>query len=625
MKRLLLTFTALLLLFVFFGGQRAEAYTLVQKNCVAPLSANTWRYEWQDMFSETLYAAEAPCQVDPGQTFDIVLTIHEEGWYSAYYLGFYVQLVDTYYDVSDTGYTTPVQSVMRSNDWFAPTWSWSCASITGGGSFNVECTKTISVTYPVGSEYNHKMEYKFKDLGHGSGSHWGSGQNGTITGYTVMASGNSAPVVNAGPDLYMAIEDQYTTIIAGTATDADAGDILTYRWLEGGVELIASTTVIAGAAPFDLSFIPALSYGAHTLTLEVTDGTSTVTDDVIVNVSNTPPVVNAGPDFILPSEDQNITIINGTATDPGGDAMTYRWLEGGVEVLALSVVDAGGNAPLDLSFLPVLSLGDHTFTLEVTDGINTVTDDVVVNIANTPPTVVAAGAGTYEVATDIALNGTVSDYDGDQLTYEWFIDTVSFSIGTVSTPAGGAPVAIPSDNIVGGLSLGSHLLILVVSDGIAAPVSSSVVVNVVDTTVPTLAPVSSHSILSPPDKKLVGITITANHADNSGVLPALSVSIVSSEAEGATVDSFIINIDQATGVIDIQLRAERDAGGAGRTYTVTITATDASGNFSTADVIVTVPVGGGGPPAAASPAPPPAVPAPAGALPEGLAPLSRFQ
>jgi hypothetical protein len=48
-------------------------------------------------------------------------------------------------------------------------------------------------------------------------------------------------------------------------------------------------------------------------------------------------------------------------------------------------------------------------------------------------------------------------------------------------------------------------------------------------------------------------------------------------------------IDQVTGIIYLQLRAERSGSGNGRVYTITIIATDASGNSSQANVQIIVP------------------------------------
>ena len=64
------------------------------------------------------------------------------------------------------------------------------------------------------------------------------------------------------------------------------------------------------------------------------------------------------------------------------------------------------------------------------------------------------------------------------------------------------------------------------SDGINDSVTSDIEVNVVDTTVPTLAPVSNKYILWPPNHKMVDIIIESNANDNSGVF-TLSASITS--------------------------------------------------------------------------------------------------
>lgn len=48
-------------------------------------------------------------------------------------------------------------------------------------------------------------------------------------------------------------------------------------------------------------------------------------------------------------------------------------------------------------------------------------------------------------------------------------------------------------------------------------------------------------------------------------------------------------IDQNNGMSYLQLRTERSGRGSGRTYTITIAATDISGNTSTAAVNITVP------------------------------------
>jgi hypothetical protein len=107
--------------------------------------------------------------------------------------------------------------------------------------------------------------------------------------------------------------------------------------------------------------------------------------------------------------------------------------------------------------------------------------------------------------------------------------------------------------------------------------------------VPTLASKADTTTLWPPSGELRGVTIQANAADNSGSF-TLAATVESSEDDGSPEpDCYVESIDQATGMIVVQLRAERSVGSDGRAYTVTITATDASENHSSATVQIRVP------------------------------------
>ena len=55
--------------------------------------------------------------------------------------------------------------------------------------------------------------------------------------------------------------------------------------------------------------------------------------------------------------------------------------------------------------------------------------------------------------------------------------------------------------------------------------------------------------------------------------------------DGNTADNIVVGGDCSS----VDLRAERQGGGNGRVYTITVAATDGSGNTSTADVEVWVP------------------------------------
>ncbi|HMO61764.1 MAG TPA: zinc-dependent metalloprotease family protein [Ferruginibacter sp.] len=87
------------------------------------------------------------------------------------------------------------------------------------------------------------------------------------------------------------------------------------------------------------------------------------------NTGNTPPVVNAGPDYIIPKSTP--FVFTGTATDVNGDALTYSWDQVDVGGPNGSSANPTGNAPLFRSFLPVTT-GTRFFP-RLSDVINNTT------------------------------------------------------------------------------------------------------------------------------------------------------------------------------------------------------------------------------------------------------------
>ena len=309
---------------------------------------------------------------------------------------------------------------------------------------------------------------------------------------------------------------------------------------------------------------------------------------------NQPPAADAGENIDISSEQITTTIIQGTATDGDeNDTLEYRWIEGETVLLDWASVGENGECPLDLSTIQI-DIGAHTLTLEVTDGQDTSSDEVILTIDNSAPEAVPTGGGTYQIGDPINLGGQVLDFDGDWLSYEWLVgDEVQFD-GQVEALYGGDPVALPEHELWG-LDVGQHKVTLRVSDDVNEPVSSDISVEVVDTIVPTLAPTSDKSILWPANHKMVDIAIVANAEDNSGGPVSLLVTVSSNEPEDGTGDGNtasdweVVDIDDDSGIITLTLRAESSGSGDGRIYTITITATDEVGNSSTSDVEIIVP------------------------------------
>ena len=98
----------------------------------------------------------------------------------------------------------------------------------------------------------------------------------------------------------------------------------------------------------------------------------------------------------------------------------------------------------------------------------------------------------------------------------------------------------------------------------------------------------SRSVLWPPNRKLVDVTVGYSTINNCGSATC-SLSVVSNEpvednrGGNSAPDWEIIDEHQ------LRLRAERAANGPGRVYTITITCTDDGGGSVTRTVTVTVP------------------------------------
>ena len=306
------------------------------------------------------------------------------------------------------------------------------------------------------------------------------------------------------------------------------------------------------------------------------------------------PLIDAGPNVAVSTEAWADTVIAGTSRDRDGDPLSYRWYEGRTPLSDWSTVEED-QATLSLSLLQLLSAGDHNLTLVVSDGKSRVNDSMILTVGNSPPHAVASGGGDYDVGTEVVLAGEVSDFDGDTLNCTWYLDgkILEACRQEVATLSGGGPVAL-TPCVLEKLVPGRYSLTLVARDGTAAAVSSEVQVNVTDTGDPTLAPVASHGILWPPNHKMVAVSIKSNAADNSGHVLVDAV-IASNEPEEGLGDDDIGPdwtypvVDPMTGEITFDLRAERSGRGDGRVYTVTVTATDATGNSSQAELRFVVP------------------------------------
>lgn len=308
---------------------------------------------------------------------------------------------------------------------------------------------------------------------------------------------------------------------------------------------------------------------------------------------NAPPLISAGDSRFISSFDQESTVLLGQASDPDGDGMSYRWLEGELVLLDDTPVDASGAAPLSLANIPFLGAGDHLLTLEVTDAYGyIVTQTTVLSIGNSSPLATAVGGGVFSEGEAIVLSGELSDYDGDLVAYRWWLgDTLLFS-GSVQTQLEGDVVGIPEQVLAQGLPAGMHTLVLEVDDGLNTPVTSSIDVQVVDLTPPVMSPVANPALLWPATGAMRTVVIDTYAMDSAGGAVTLSARVSSNEPRWQSYfgkpDWSTPVIDQATGRVTVQLRAEVNLNGAVREYTIWLTATDKAGNKTEARLPVRV-------------------------------------
>jgi hypothetical protein len=209
------------------------------------------------------------------------------------------------------------------------------------------------------------------------------------------------------------------------------------------------------------------------------------------------------------------------------------------------------------------------------------------SLLNQPPLATAGADQTVECTStngaSFTLNGSASDPDQNATLASW-------RAGSRSSPEVG-------QTLVSQQSLGvgqQQTYVLRVIDTFAQADEDVTHVAVVDTTPPNLSVTVSPAAMSPPNHKLVPITVTIVATDTCDANPVVRlVSIMSNEADNGLGDGDQPNDIQGaafdTDDRQFQLRRERSGTGSGRIYTITYSATDASGNTTVKQATVTVP------------------------------------
>ena len=309
--------------------------------------------------------------------------------------------------------------------------------------------------------------------------------------------------------------------------------------------------------------------------------TDTITVPTEPTSTNNPPTVDAGPNMTIGFGDIPNTQIQADISDADGDELNCKLT---IESPQMEkVITTNGKVTFNIA--DILCTGTHTLTIEASDEEDTATGSMQLTIGNSTPVAIIQTTGSYRLGYDIELRARVFDFEGDSLTYKWYEGTVTYGDeGFISTY--GEAVDLPVVSIPAGIDIGEHTITLEVSDGYSTTKEETTII-VIDSDAPTLAPVAAPALLWPPDGQMHEVVITANAEDNSGGLITLSATIESDDGDVSAYSEPVI--DQATGIIDLELRADFGDGGIGKTYTVTIIAEDENGNTSQASVNIVSP------------------------------------
>jgi large repetitive protein len=264
--------------------------------------------------------------------------------------------------------------------------------------------------------------------------------------------------------------------------------------------------------------LPGHSTGALTLdtnisqigegTVDVTitsQSASAVTDTATarVEVPNTPPVANAGPDQSLALGETGV--LDGSASsDPDNfpSPLAFQW--------SLVSVPAGSsltNADLMNATQSVASLtpdifGDYVVRLTVSDGQDSTADEAVVRAENHVPIADAGVDQHVETGVTVNLDGSGSfDADGELITYVWTLQTVPAT--SVLTSADLIGATTPNPSIIPDVD-GSYTLQLIVHDGLASSDPDEVVL------LASLSNVLPNADAGMSQDTLVGSTVSLN-------------------------------------------------------------------------------------------------------------------
>ena len=175
-----------------------------------------------------------------------------------------------------------------------------------------------------------------------------------------------------------------TVTLNGAAAVTAPDKTFTYAWNQTGgtpnVNIPSNTLNPTFRAPnqdatLEFTLTVTLAADQGVITSDDTPGIITATDTVTITVSSLPPTVDAGRDRTF-APGSTVTL-SGSGTDPDSETLQYEWTQTEGPDVGIT-----GSTALRPTFTAPDDPTKLVFTLAVSDGRNSVTDDVTITIAN---------------------------------------------------------------------------------------------------------------------------------------------------------------------------------------------------------------------------------------------------
>jgi hypothetical protein len=336
---------------------------------------------------------------------------------------------------------------------------------------------------------------------------------------------NVAPLITLSSTVANDTSTSSTSIeIEYNFSDSDGSGIVSYEFLLDDV-FFANGTALNATGTLIVSDLDA---GAHTIRVIVFDETGNSAGaiySIFVVIDNEEPLTTL-----------SSTVANDTSTSSTSIEIEYNFSDGdgsGIATFVFLLDDvfyANGTTSNATGILILfdLSIGSHTIRVIVLDEAGNSAEATYVFLVvadNEPPLIILSSTvanDTSTLSTSIEIEYILSDGEGSGIdSFEFFLDDVFYANGTASNATGTLSIS--------GLSIGSHIIHLIVLDEAGNSAEASYVFLVV-------------SIITDNDAPLISLSCTIAN-ETSSFSTTIEIEYNFSDGDGSGIASYEIKLD----------------------------------------------------------------------------------